>query len=66
VTDKKGNPLRAGDVMFSERSPVMKAKVTFVDERVVMLQPRGGGGPVALSMEQLAASAWVKVVTRNS
>jgi len=61
VTDKKGNPLRAGDVMFSERSPVMKAKVTFVDERVVMLQPKGGGGPVALSQEQLLASAWLRI-----
>lgn len=61
MTDKKGNPLRAGDVMFSERSPVMKAKVTFVDERVVMLQPKGGGGPVALSQTDLNNSAWLRI-----
>ena len=61
IVDKKGSPLRAGDTMYSDRSPSNKAKVTYVDERVVMLQPKGGGGPVALDQTMLNNSAWVRI-----
>lgn len=61
MTDKRGSTLKSGDVLYSDRSPSNKARVTFVDERVVMLQPKGGGGPVALSQEQMLTSAWVKI-----
>ena len=62
VKDKSGRTLKPGDVMYSDRSPVIKAKVEAVDERVVVLQPKGGmGGPVALDQTQLNNSAWRKI-----
>ena len=62
MTDKSGRSLKPGDVVYSDRSPVVKARVIQVDERVVVLQPKGGGGPIALSQEQMLASAWRKIV----
>lgn len=60
MTDKYGAELRPGNSVYSERSTAIKAKVISVDERVIWLQPRGGG-PVALTQQQMIESSWRKL-----